>query len=182
MRQEETTMLSDKMQAELNTQVNAELYSSYLYVSMSACFESINLPGFAAWMRAQAQEEVIHAVKIFDYVVERGGRALLQPIDGPQTEWDSPLAAFQAAYAHEQKVTGLINDLVSLAEEEKDYATRSFLQWFVDEQVEEEASADAVVQKLLLVKDAPGGLFMLDGELGQRPAPWTFPTAGGESA
>jgi len=161
-------MLSDRMLNELNKQINAELYSSYLYVSMSAYFESINLPGFAAWMRAQAQEEVAHASKFFGYVVERGGRVLLMPIEGPETEWDSPLAAFQATFAHEQVVTGLIHKLVDLAEEEKDHATRSFLQWYVDEQVEEEASADAVVQKLTMIGDSANALFMLDNALGQR--------------
>lgn len=161
-------MLSEKMQEALNKQVNAELYSAYLYLSMSAYFESIDLAGFANWMRVQAQEEVMHATKIYDHINERGGRVLLFSIEGPPTEWKSPLAVFENTYHHEQKVTGLINDLVSLATEEKDYATNAFLQWFVTEQVEEEASAKAIVQKLKLIADAPGGLFMLDQELGQR--------------
>ncbi len=163
-------MLSDKMLEELNNQINAELYSSYMYVSMSAYCESIDMGGFATWLRMQAQEEVEHAAKIFGYVVERGGRVLLQPIEGPPTEWDSPLAVFEATYEHERKVTAMIDSLVDLAAEEKDHATSAFLQWFVTEQVEEEASADAIVKKLQMVSDAPGGLFMLNRELGQRGA------------
>ncbi|NDY41949.1 ferritin [Dissulfurirhabdus thermomarina] len=161
-------MLSEKMEAALNRQVNAELYSAYLYLSMVAYFESVDLPGCAAWMRAQTQEEVAHAMKIYDFINERGGRVRLSAIDAPPTEWDSPLAAFEDAYAHEQKVTGLINDLMNLAVAERDHATQIFLQWFVSEQVEEEASASAVVKKLRLAGDAAGGLLMIDNELGQR--------------
>lgn len=161
-------MISKKVEKALNAQVNAELYSAYLYLSMESYFQSKNLNGFANWMRVQTQEEVSHAMKIYDFINERGGRALLKAIEGPQTEWKSPLAAFEAAYAHEQKVTGLINDLVDLSIKEKDHATNIFLQWFVEEQVEEEASADAIVQQLKLMEKAPGGMFMLDRELGQR--------------
>jgi len=161
-------MMSGKLQEALNEQVNAELYSAYLYLSMAAYFESTNLPGFANWMRVQAQEELTHAMKIYDYVNERRGKVTLKPIAGPPTEWDSPLAVFQAVYKHEQKVTGLINELVNLAIKEKDHAANIFLQWFVSEQVEEEKNADEVVQKLKLSADAPSGLFMLDKELGQR--------------
>ena len=161
-------MLSDKMQDALNGQIVAETYSAYLYWSMAAYFESVNLSGFARWMKAQAREELVHAAKFFDFVVERGGRVTLDAIDAPPTEWDSPLAAFEHAYEHEQKVTGLINNLVDMAVAQRDHATRNFLDWFVDEQVEEEASADGVVQKLRLIGDAPGGLFMLNQELGQR--------------
>lgn len=161
-------MISKKMEEALNAQVNAELYSAYLYLSMESYFKSLNLNGFANWMRVQTQEEVSHAMKIYDFINERGGRAVLKAIDGPPTEWNSPLAVFEAAYAHEQKVTGLINDLVDLAIKEKDHATNSFLQWFVNEQVEEEASADDIVQQLKMMENAPGGMFMLDRELGQR--------------
>jgi ferritin len=161
-------MISKKMQDALNEQVNAEFYSAYLYLSMVAYFESINLPGFATWMRVQTQEEVMHAMKIYDYVIERGGRITLKSIAEPQAEWKSPLAAFEAAYGHEQKVTGLINELVNLAIEEKDHAANMFLQWFVNEQVEEENTADTVVQKLKLMADAPGGMYMLDNEMAQR--------------
>jgi len=161
-------MLNEKIQAALNKQLNAELYSSYLYLSMSAHFQSINLPGFANWMRVQAQEELVHGMKFYDFINERGGRVTLQPVEGPPTEWSSPLDVFENTYKHEQKVTGLINDLVNLAVAERDHATNIFLQWFVTEQVEEEASADEVRQRLKLMGDDGGGLFMLDREMGQR--------------
>jgi len=161
-------MIAPKMRDALNGQINAELYSSYLYLAMAAYFEDINLSGFANWMRVQAQEENMHAMKIYDYVAERGGRVLLKAIDEPPSEWESALAVFEVTYEHEQKVTGLINDLVDLARELRDHATESFLQWFVDEQVEEEQSADDIVQKLKPMEGFKGGLFMLDGELGQR--------------
>ena len=161
-------MIGKKMEEALNGQVNAELYSSYLYLSMSAYFESLKLRGFANWMRVQAQEEVVHAMKIYDHIIERGGRVILRPVEAPPTEWDSPLAVFEQVYSHEQKVTGLINDLVDLATSENDPATKSFLQWFVDEQAEEEDSANQVLQKLKLVGEAPDGLFMIDGELAER--------------
>jgi ferritin len=168
-------MLDKKMETAINNQLNAELYSSYLYLSMSAYFQSINLPGFANWMRVQAQEELVHAMKFYDFINERGGRVTLQQIEGPPTEWSSPIDVFENTYKHEQKVTGLINDLVNLAVEARDHATNIFLQWFVTEQIEEEASADEVVQRLKLVGDAKGGLFMLDREVGQRV--FTPPTA-----
>ncbi len=171
-------MISKKMQDALNEQINAELYSAYMYLSMVAYFESVNLPGFATWMRAQTQEELMHAMKIYDYVNERGGRVTLKAIDGPTTNWESPLAVFEAVYAHEQKVTGLINKLVDVAIEEKDHATNNFLQWFVNEQVEEESSADEIVQKLKLMANAPDGIHMLDNEMGQRV--FTPPTTKGE--
>jgi ferritin len=161
-------MISKKMEKALNDQINAELYSAYLYLSMSAYFEAENLPGFAKWMRIQWQEEVMHGLKIYDYINERSGRVTLKSIDEPQAKWKSPLDVFQATYKHEQVVTGRINDLVTQAVAEKDHATNAFLQWFVTEQVEEEKSADEVVQKLKRISDAPGGLYMLDKELGQR--------------
>jgi len=161
-------MLGKKMQDALNEQINAELYSGYLYLSMSAYFESVKMPGMAHWMRLQTGEEQEHAMKLFGHVVERGGRVTLKAIDTPQAEWASPLAAFEGAYAHEQKVTGLINDLVKVAREEKDTAADAFLQWFVKEQVEEEETADEIVQKLKKIVGAPDGLRALDGELGQR--------------
>jgi len=169
-------MLNKKMNEALNEQINAEWYSAYLYLSMEAYFESVDLPGFANWMRAQIQEEAMHALKIYDFVNERGGRVLLKSIAQPPTEWDTPLTAFEAAYKHEQKVTGLINDLVNLAIQEKDHATNGFLQWFVNEQVEEEASVSQVVQKLKLIENEPGGQFLIDRELSQRvftPPPTT---------
>ena len=167
-------MIGDKLQEALNRQLNWELYSSYIYLSMSAYFESIGLAGSAGWMRVQAQEEVVHVMKFFTYINERGGRVLMQPIDGPSTEWASLLDAFTDAYKHEQGVTARINDLVDMALEEKDHPTNNFLQWFVAEQVEEEASVGDVIQKLKLVGEASGGLFMLDRELGARI--FTMPT------
>ena len=161
-------MMKEKIKDAINKQINAEMYSAYLYLSMSAYFESINLKGFASWMKAQAQEEMVHAMKFYEYVNERGGRVLLTTIDAPPTQWGSSLAVFEYTYKHEQKVTGLINDLVDLAIFEKDHATNNFLQWFVAEQVEEESSADEVVQKLKIAGDQGGGLFMLDRKLGQR--------------
>ena len=161
-------MIDGRMQEALNKHANAEFYSSYLYLSMSAYFQSINLAGFAHWMRIQAREELAHALKFYDHVIERGGRASLQLVETPPIQWDSPLAAFEDAYRHEQKVTGLINQLVDEAVQTRDHATNNFLQWFVVEQVEEEASTDAIVQKLKLVGDAPGGLLMIDHHLGER--------------
>jgi ferritin len=166
------------MQEALNTQLNAELYSSYLYLSMAAYYEASDLVGFAHWMRVQAQEELFHAMKFYDFLHERGGKVVLAPIEGPETNWDTANAPFDHAYQHEQKVTGLINDLVNLAIEEKDHATNNFLQWFVKEQVEEEASASEVVQKLKLAGDG-SGLFMIDQELGTRPPLFSFPVPGG---
>jgi len=171
-------MISKKMEEALNEQVNAEMYSAYLYLSMESYFKSKNMNGFANWMRVQTQEEMAHAMKIYEFIDERGGRIVLKAIEGPPTQWDSPLAVFEVVYEHEQKVTGLINDLVDLAIKEKDHATNSFLQWFVSEQVEEEASADAAIQQLKMVESAPGGMFMLDRELGQRV--FTPPAAQGE--
>ena len=170
-------MISKKVQEALNAQINAEMYSAYLYLAMSAWFEAETLPGMAAWMQAQAQEEMIHATKLYNYVHEARGRVTLAAIEGPPTEWDCPLAVFEAAFAHEQKVTSLIGGLVNLATEEKDHATHMMLQWFVAEQVEEEASADAVVQQLKRIGESPQGLGTLDRELGQRPAPFAIPAA-----
>lgn len=160
--------MTDRMENALNTQINKEYYSGYLYLSMSSYFESINLPGFAHWMRLQYQEEIQHVLKFFDFVNERGGRVLLQPIEGPPTEWNSPLEVFEFAYSHEVYVSELINNLVDLSVEERDHATTNFLQWFIEEQVEEEATADGVVQQLILAGEDGSGLFMLDRELGTR--------------
>jgi ferritin len=160
--------LSQKVQDAINDQINAELYSAYLYYSMAAYFESISLKGFSHWMRVQALEEMTHVQKFFSYLNDRGGRVLMKPIEAPPSEWASPLAIFEGAYAHEVKVTGLVNQLMDLALAESDHATCNFLQWFVGEQVEEEASADEVVQKLKLVDKTEGGLFLLDQEMDKR--------------
>jgi len=161
-------MINEKMAQALNEQINAELYSAYLYISMAAYFESVNLPGFANWMRVQTQEELMHAMKIYDFVNERGGRVILKAIEQPPVEWKSPLAVFEATYKHEQKVTGLINELVNLAIEEKDHATNAFLQWFINEQVEEEKSAGDIVGRLKLIEGSPQALYMVDKEMAQR--------------
>jgi ferritin len=166
-------MLSEKIQKALNGQLNAELYSSYLYLSMNAYFKSINLDGFANWMYAQAQEEMMHAMKFYDFINQRGGRVLLNAIEAPPSDWDSPRAVFEDTLKHEQKVTGLINDLVEVAMAERDHATQIFLQWFVTEQVEEEDSVGSVLEQLRLLGDAKGGLFMMDRELAKRQAPET---------
>jgi ferritin len=173
-------MLSKAMQDALSAQINAEYYSSYLYLSMAAYCESANLKGFANWFRVQSQEEMVHVMKFYDFVLERRGEVELRPIEGPPTEWDSPLAVFEATLKHEEHVTSLIHKLVDLALKENDHPTHTFLQWFVTEQVEEEASADEVLQQLKLVQGAPGGLFMLVRELGQRV--FTPPPAEGGAA
>jgi ferritin len=160
-------MVNERIQEAFNKQINAELFSSYLYLSMAAYFESVSLQGFSNWMRCQAQEELVHAMKFYNFICERGGRVALATIEGPPAGWKSPLDAFQEAYKHEQKVTGLINGLVDLAIREKDHASNAFLQWFVTEQVEEESSADQVVQQLKLAGEG-GGLFMIDRELAAR--------------
>lgn len=161
-------MIKNKVQDALNYQLNREMYSAYLYLSMSAYFQSISLKGFANWMYIQAQEEMVHAMKFYNFIIQRGGRVILTDIEAPQKEWDSPLDAFENVYQHEQKVTGLIHDLVNLAIAEKDHATNNFLQWFVDEQVEEEESSSEVAEKLKLIGDGTAGMFMLDNDLGQR--------------
>ena len=163
-------MINEKVETALNDQIRWELYSSYLYLSMSSWYESIGLRGFARWERVQAQEELAHAMKFYDYIISRGGRVILQPVDAPPSEWESPLDAFEFSYAHEQKVTELINTLVNLAIEEKDHATTNMLQWFVDEQIEEEANASEIVEKLKMIREERGTgiLYMLDKELGAR--------------
>lgn len=164
-------MLKPKIQDALNDQINAELYSSYLYLSMAAYFESKSLPGMAHWMEMQAQEELGHVVKFFHFINDRDGRVTLAQVEGPKTEWESPLDAFKDAHAHECMISGRINDLTSLADSEGDHTVSTFLQWFVTEQIEEEANAKGLVDKLKLVGDNGVALFMVDAELGQRPAP-----------
>ncbi len=164
-------MFSKKIETALNDQLNAEMYSSYLYLSMNAYFKSISLDGFANWMYAQAQEELMHAMKFYDFINQRGGRVTLSAIAAPPAAWDSPIAIFEETLKHEQKVTGLINALVETALSENDYATNIFLQWFVSEQVEEEDSVSSVLEQLKLLGEAKGGLFMMDRELAKRQAP-----------
>jgi ferritin len=163
-------MLGKKVEKALNEQLNAELASAYIYLSLAAYFESQKLEGFAGWMQAQAQEEVGHAMKIYSYIHSRGGRVILTAVEGPQTEWKSPKSGFKAAYQHEKMISGRIDDLVNLANTEKDNASHQFLMWFVAEQVEEEESVGRVVDRLEMVGDSPNGLFFLDRELSRRAA------------
>ncbi len=161
-------MISKKMNKAFNAQINAELFSSYLYLSMSAWLAEKSLSGFATWMRAQAQEELFHATKMYDYLIERGGSIKLEAIDKPQASWDSPEDVVKEVVEHEAHVTSLINDLVDVALDERDHAANIFLQWFVEEQVEEEASVGDVYEKMKLAKGHSGSLFTLDMELGKR--------------
>jgi ferritin len=161
-------MIKEKIQSAINDQINREIFSAYLYYSMAAHFEAEGLKGFANWMKVQAMEEMFHADKFFGYIAERGGRVELKAIEGPKTSWSSPLEVFQAAYEHEQSVTAHIHKLVDLAIQESDHATNNFLQWYVAEQVEEEASAEEIISRLKLVARSDGGLFFLDNELAKR--------------
>ena len=162
-------MLNKQLEEALSRQTNAELYSGHLYLSMSAYLGSVDLPGAANWMKVRAQEKLTQAEAFFDFVKERGGQVKREDVGTLPAEWDSALAAFESAYAHERKVTELINDLVALARAEKDDATACFLQWFVAEQAEEESSARAIVKKLTLVGDEKGGLMtVVDRQLGRR--------------
>jgi ferritin len=161
-------MLSKTMQDALNEQINKELFSAYLYLSMSAYFESIHLPGSAKWMRAQHDEEHLHANKFFDYVNDRGGRVTLKAIDAPQVEFKSPLAAWEMVLEHERKVTASIHRLYEVALAEKDYATQSMLKWFIDEQVEEEKNATLMVERFKQAGDHPSTLLLLDGHFTKR--------------
>ncbi|WP_421077239.1 ferritin [Methanothermococcus sp. Ax23] len=161
-------MIKDKMLKALNEQINKELFSAYLYLSMSAYAESIGLKGFAQWLKVQYQEELDHAMKFYTYVIERGGKVELESIDKPKNEWSSILEVFEDGYEHEQFISESINNLMDLAVSEKDYATMNMLQWFINEQVEEESSFLEIVDKLKLLDGDKRGLFMLDKDLGQR--------------
>ena len=164
-------MLKQTVQDAMNEQIKNELYSAYLYLSMAAYCESINLPGFAHWMRMQDEEERMHAMKFYDFVHERGGRVVLQAIDQPEAEFESPLDVFEKTLEHEQLVTEMINDLYALAVEERDYASQIFMQWFITEQIEEEDNANQIIETLKMIGDSRQGLLMLDRELAGRAAP-----------
>lgn len=161
-------MLSNKMEKELNKQVNAELESFYVYLSMASYMESVDLLGFAHWMRQQADEEMSHAMKIYDYIHERDGRVVLEKIAAPPSQWDGVGAVYKSAYDQEVAISQKIDRIVDLAIKEADHASHSFMQWFVNEQVEEVATVKTIIQKLKLIEGAPGGLFLLDREMGQR--------------
>ncbi|HBI59165.1 MAG: ferritin [Duncaniella sp.] len=161
-------MLSNRLQDALNQQINAELWSAYLYLSMGMHFEAEGLSGIANWFKIQFKEEQDHANIFMNYINQRGGRVELKAIDAVDTSWESPLAAFEATLAHEQKVTAMINNLYALAEEEHDYATRDRLNWFVTEQVEEEDNARTLIDKFKMIQGNGMGLYMLNQELGAR--------------
>jgi ferritin len=158
-------MLKEKMLNAINDQINAEQYSAFLYLAMSAWFQDKGLPGFANWMYIQYQEELTHANKMFNYVVERGEKPVLKSIDQMPVEWDGIIEVYEATLKHEQHVTELIDGLVDIAIEVKDHATQSFLQWFVDEQVEEEANVTEILDNLKLINGQGNGIFMLDREM-----------------
>lgn len=161
--------LSKKLLEEMNKQIQEEIYSAYLYYSMAAWFEAENLPGFGNWLKVQALEELTHAHKFYRHIIERRGEVNLLPIAQPPYKWDSPLAAFRAAFEHEVHITERINYLMKIAREENDYAAETgILQWFVEEQIEEEVQTDEVVQKLKLVSDQKPALYMLDKEMATR--------------
>ena len=161
-------MIEKAMQEAMNEQINKELFSSYLYLSMAAYFEDKNLPGFAHWMRLQADEEREHAMKFYDFILERGGRVILKAIDAPKTEWSSSLEVAEEVAAHEAKVTASINALYELALKEKDYPAQVMLQWFINEQVEEEKNAAEIVANLKLIEERGTAVLMLDHRLAKR--------------
>ena len=163
-------MVSSNIQQALNKQLNSEFYSSYFYLSMSAYFELNDLQGFATWFRLQSEEEYSHAMKIFDFLNHVSGKITLSKIEAPKTKWDSFLSVFQDTSDHEKAVTKTINYLVDLAISEKDHATVNFLQWFVSEQIEEEATAQQNVKKMEMIGDSKSGLYMLNREFGSRVA------------
>lgn len=171
-------MIDERVSSALSSQINKELYSAYLYVAMTAYFESRSLRGFSSWMQVQVKEEMTHAEKLLRFVLERGGHAHFDAIGQPPAEWATPLALFEAALQHERVVTQSINELVDVAVAARDHATTHFLQWFVDEQVEEEANFDAVVQQLRLAGDHGAALMLLDRELGARVFTPPAPAAG----
>ena len=172
-------MLDTRMQDAINSQINWEFYSAYLYLSMASQFAASGMPGGQGWMTVQYQEEIAHARIMFNYVLTRGGRVVLEEIDKPQTDWADGLSMFQDALAHEEKVTARIHELASLALEIKDHATYNFLQWFIAEQVEEEESASDMVQKFRMAGEHPAGLYQLDKELATRVYNVPAPLAGG---
>jgi len=161
-------MINKKLEEAINSQINAEFHSAYLYLSMASYFEGENLPGFANWMRVQFEEEQFHAFKMFNYLAERGGRPILTKIEGPQTDWDGLIDVFESTLKHEQLVTSLINNLADVAQDEKDRAALAFLQWYIEEQVEEESNVEAILSQLKFIGGEGHGVLMLDRELATR--------------
>jgi ferritin len=174
-------MMKEAVQAALNEQIKTELYSAYFYLSASGYFESINLSGFARWMRLQSLEEVKHAMKFFDFMLDRGSRVTLQAIDKPPTDFQSSLDAFTQALQHEQYVTSLIHRLYALAVQEQDYPAQILLQWFITEQVEEEREATRIIQELKMAGDNSSTLLLLNNTLGARRAENITPTSQGDA-
>ena len=164
-------MIGERLNKAMNDQIKNELESYYIYLSMAAYFHSLSLDGMGHWMRCQAHEEMIHAMKIFQHIIDRGGDVTLQDLKQLKTQWQSPLEAFKDAYAHEQFITGKISDLTTIAREEKDYASEPMLAWFSDEQIEEEASAGKIKDELEMIGEDKSGLLMLDRELATRAFP-----------
>jgi ferritin len=160
--------LSKKLEAALNEQIKEEMASAYIYLSMAAYFESANLEGFAHWMKAQSNEELEHAMKFYEYINDRGGRVVFQALEQPPTDFEGPVDAFEQTLAHEQYITGRIHKLYDQAAEENDYASQGILQWFVDEQVEEEKTASAILETLKMIGDKGQALFMMDRQLAAR--------------
>lgn len=171
-------MLNKKIEEALNAQINAELWSAYLYLSMAAYAHANGNPGMGNWFEVQFKEEQDHAKIMFNYIIQRGGRVELKPIVAVPTTWESPLAVFEATLAHEQKVTSLINNLFTLSTAENDYATQSMLKWFIDEQVEEEENAQNIIDNLRMIQGNGYGLYMLDKELAARTYVQPSPLAG----
>lgn len=161
-------MIKQRVADAINEQINAELYSAYLYLSMAAYFEEENLSGFANWMRVQFEEEQFHGLKLFNYLHERGGRVTLQAIDKPKTDWDSIINVFEETLEHERHVTSLINNLMDIALEESDHATASFLRWYIDEQVEEESAAEGILTQLKFIEGQGNAILMMDREFAAR--------------
>jgi ferritin len=159
---------TEKMQKAMNDQINAEMFSAYLYQSMAAWLESTDMPGMAHWMEVQAKEEMEHAFKFYRYVMERGGNVTLQAIEAPQSEWDSPVSVFSDALDHEKYISKRIDDLMDMAISEKDHASRIMLNWFVEEQVEEEDNASTNLAKIRHLEGSKRGMYMLDKEFGSR--------------
>lgn len=171
-------MLNQKIEEALNAQINAEMWSAYLYLSMAAYCHSQGNPGMGKWFEVQFQEEQDHAKIFFNYVISRGGNVILKPIEAVPTAWNTILEVFESTLEHEQKVTALINNLFAITAAENDYATQSMLKWFIDEQVEEEETAQNIIDNLKMIKDNGYGLYMLDKELGARVYTQAAPLAG----
>ncbi len=171
-------MLNQKIEEALNAQINAEMWSAYLYLSMAAYCHSQGNPGMGKWFEVQFQEEQDHAKIFFNYVISRGGNVVLKPIEAVPTAWNTILEVFESTLEHEQKVTALINNLFAITAAENDYATQSMLKWFIDEQVEEEETAQNIIDNLKMIKDNGYGLYMLDKELGARVYTQAAPLAG----